>query len=172
MSEIKERSVGLDLGTKTIGVAVSDPLGWTAQPLVTIERKSLKKDLEALNQVLVQYDCRRIILGLPLNMNGSDSEQTKKVYDFEKKLKEFFPEKEIILWDERLSTAAVERTLIDADMSRQKRKEVVNHLAASFILQGYMDSQTHVTDGKSLSYDEWLMQNDVDYSDDGDPEDK
>ena len=136
-----KRILCLDVGTKTIGVAISDGLGMIAQGIKTIERKSFKKDFAELRKFKEEYPIELILVGLPLNMNGSDSAQTELVRNFCKKLENSLQMK-VELWDERLSTAAVERVLIDADMSRKKRKKVVDKLAAVYILQGYLDSRS------------------------------
>ena len=130
--------MGLDLGSKTIGVAVTDPLNIMAQPLETISRTSLVKDLERLKTIIREYEIGEIVLGNPLNMSGTSSENSRSVLLFKDKLiaEVQLP---VISWDERLSTQAMQRMLIDADVSRQKRKKVIDKLAAVFILQGYLD---------------------------------
>lgn len=131
--------MGLDLGTKTIGVAVSDESRITAQPIGVIRRVSFEKDLIALKELVEKYQVTEIVLGLPVNMNGTMGEKSLSAMRFRDRLAERtgLP---IGVWDERLSTAAVNRVLIDGDMSRAKRKGVVDKLAASYILQGYLDS--------------------------------
>lgn len=131
--------MGLDLGTKTIGVAVSDESRITAQPIGVIKRVSFEKDLIALNELVEKYQVTEIVLGLPINMNGTMGEKSHSAMRFRDRLAERtgLP---VGVWDERLSTAAVNRVLIDGDMSRAKRKGVVDKLAASYILQGYLDS--------------------------------
>lgn len=134
------RIMGLDLGDKTIGVALSDPLGWTAQGLETIKRLDIKKDLQRLEEIIKEYGVSKIIIGLPKNMDGSIGQQGNKVLDFEKILFKNFPKLEIIKWDERMTTMAAERTLLEADLSRKKRKKLIDKVAAVYILQGYLDS--------------------------------
>ncbi|MEK6758585.1 MAG: Holliday junction resolvase RuvX [Deltaproteobacteria bacterium] len=133
------RIMGLDLGTKTIGVAVSDESRITAQPIGVIRRVSFEKDLIALKELVEKYQVTEIVLGLPVNMNGTMGDKSISAMRFRDKIAERtgLP---VGVWDERLSTAAVNRVLIDGDMSRAKRKGVVDKLAASYILQGYLDS--------------------------------
>lgn len=133
------RLMGLDVGDKTIGVALSDPLGWTAQGLETIKRIGIKKDLQRLNEIIEEYDVKQIIVGLPKNMDGTIGMQGEKVLDFCERLGKRFNDIEVIQWDERMTTMAAERTLLEADVSRGKRKKVIDKLAATYILQGYLD---------------------------------
>lgn len=134
------RSMGLDVGDKTIGVAVSDLFGWTAQGLETIQRVGIKKDLQRLEEIIKEHDVNKIVVGLPKNMNGTIGPQGEKVLEFNEKLKKRFSDVEIVSWDERLTTVAAERSLIEADVSRKKRKQVIDKMAAVYILQGYLDS--------------------------------
>ena len=133
------RIMGLDVGDKTIGIALSDPLGWTAQGLKTVQRTGIKKDLQKLGEIIKEYDVKKIVVGLPKNMDGTIGPQCQKVLEFNEKLGKRFTDIEIIQWDERLTTVAAERTLIEADVSRKKRKEVIDKIAAVHILQGYLD---------------------------------
>ena len=126
----------MDVGEKRIGVAVSDPLGYTAQGISTIRRE----DIEELQRLIKDYEIGRIIVGLPRNMNGSIGEQGKKVLDFVGRLKKKI-DLPIITWDEKLTTKESERILLKADLSRTKRKKVIDKLAAALILQNYLDSQ-------------------------------
>ncbi len=130
--------IGLDLGTKTIGIAVADPLWTVASPRETIKRTKFGADAERLSQLIEETGAGGLILGLPLNMDGSEGPRVQSTRTFARNLlqKINIP---ICFWDERLSTVAVTRTLLDADTSRQKRAEVVDKLAASFILQGALD---------------------------------
>ena len=130
--------LGLDLGTKTIGIAVADPLWTVASPRETIRRTKFGADAERLGQLIEETGAGGLILGLPLNMDGSEGPRVQSTRTFARNLlqKINIP---ICFWDERLSTVAVTRTLLDADTSRQKRAEVVDKLAASFILQGALD---------------------------------
>ena len=133
------RALGLDVGDKTIGVAASDLFGWTAQGIETIIRTNIKKDLQRLEELVKQYEVNKIVVGLPKNMNGTIGPQGDKVLEFVERLKKRF-KVEIVLWDERLTTVAAERSLIEADVSRKKRKQVIDKMAAVYILQGYLDS--------------------------------
>lgn len=135
------RILGLDVGSKTIGVAVSDPLGWTAQGVTTIRRENLGRDLDQIDKLMGDYEVERIVVGLPLRMDGTEGTQAGIIQEFVEKLRKRFEMIPVFLWDERLSTAAAERTLLEADLSRAKRREVINQMAAVFILQGYLDSQ-------------------------------
>ncbi|GAB6182018.1 Holliday junction resolvase RuvX [Desulfotomaculum defluvii] len=133
------RIMGLDVGDKTIGVAISDPLGWTAQGLEVIRRDTLEKDFNRLGQIIKEYSVEKILVGMPKNMNATIGPQGEKVLAFIEQLKEntHLP---IKTWDERLSTVAAERMLIQADVSRSKRKKVIDKMAAAVILQGYLDA--------------------------------
>lgn len=136
------RILGLDYGDRTIGVAVSDPFGWTAQGVEIIRRKNdneYKKSMERLGQLIQQYEIESIVLGYPKNMDNSEGPRCEKTKIFQERLLEFFPDIPVILWDERMSTIAAERSLLEADLSRSKRKNVIDKMAAVFILQGYLD---------------------------------
>lgn len=132
------RILGLDIGDKTIGVAISDEMGWTAQALKTIRRNGSKKEISELKELIEEYEAKEILVGLPKNMDGSLGFQAKKVLAFVERLKSSLS-LPILLWDERLSTVRAERTLLEADLSRKKRKGLRDKLAAQFILQGYLD---------------------------------
>ncbi|WP_442916672.1 Holliday junction resolvase RuvX [Lutispora sp.] len=138
---IDMRLMGLDVGDATIGVAVSDELGWMAHGICTIRRKSLNEDMKQLKDIIEGKNVGKIIIGLPKNMNNTMGERCRKSIEFGEIIKDFFPGIEIILWDERLTTAAAQRTLLEADVSRKNRKKVIDKIAAIFILQGYMDAQ-------------------------------
>ncbi len=136
------RILGLDFGSVTIGVAVSDPLGWTAQGVEIIRRSeenNLKKSIERLKGICEEYNVERIVLGFPKNMDNSEGERAKKTIAFKKRIKKELG-LPVVMWDERLSTVAAERSLIEADVSRAKRKDVIDKMAAVYILQGYLDS--------------------------------
>ncbi|CAM3225376.1 Holliday junction resolvase RuvX [Corallococcus sp. ZKHCc1 1396] len=133
------RTFGLDYGTKTIGVAVSDGLGLTAQTVTTVRRSSIKADLAELSRLVKEYEVTRIVLGLPLNMNGSEGPRAEASRKFADMLGQSLG-LPVELWDERLSTVAAQRTLLEADVSRAKRREVIDQLAAQFILQGWLDA--------------------------------
>ena len=133
------RQLGLDFGERRIGVAVSDPLGITAQGVSVVERSgSLKKDLELILSIIHSYEVDGIVLGLPKNMNGTEGPAAEKVRDFGRLLEEMSSIK-VIYWDERLSTSSAQRVMLDADLSRRKRKARVDRLAAVIILQNYLD---------------------------------
>ncbi|NFF28828.1 Holliday junction resolvase RuvX [Clostridium botulinum] len=133
------RILGLDIGNKTIGVAVSDPLGFTAQGITTIYRKELEKDIEEVGKICHEYKIELIISGLPKNMNGTIGEQGEKVLEFCDVLKDKL-DIPIKMWDERLTTVAAHRAMLEANLSRAKRKKIVDKIAATYILQGYLDS--------------------------------
>ena len=130
--------LGLDLGTKRIGVALSDEMGWTAQPLEVIQSRSLTKDLAAITALIRNNEVEEVVLGLPRHMNGRLGPEAERVKNFGARLAEEAPIK-ISYWDERLSTVSAERALLEADVSRAKRKKVVDKIAAGIILQGYLD---------------------------------
>jgi putative holliday junction resolvase len=133
------RILGLDVGDRTIGVAVSDPLGLTAQGITTINRKKEDDDIAELKKICAEYSVETIVCGLPKNMNGTVGEQGQKVLEFCNILKDKV-EIPIKMWDERLTTAAAERAMLEANLSRAKRKKIVDKMAATYILQGYLDS--------------------------------
>jgi putative Holliday junction resolvase len=130
--------MGLDYGDKTIGVAVSDEFGWTAQGLETVRRKKPEDDLDRLEQIVNQYSVTEIVLGLPKNMNGTIGPRGEICKEFAATLQDKF-ELTVHLWDERLTTVSAQRTLIEADVSRKKRKLVIDKMAAVLILQGFLD---------------------------------
>lgn len=135
------RIMGLDVGERTIGVAVSDPLGLTAQGITTIRRDGdLEKDLEKLQQIIKEWEVTGIVVGLPKNMNGTLGPSAERCQEMAKVLAETtgLP---VESWDERLSTMAAERTLLEGNVSRRKRKKVIDKMAAVIILQGYLDFQ-------------------------------
>lgn len=133
--------LGLDYGDRRIGVSISDDLGWTAQGLEVIERRKEGRDLQRIAELVKQYEVEEIVVGLPKNMNGSIGPRGELCQAFAGELKEQL-QLPIHLWDERLSTVAAERTLLEADVSRKKRKGVVDKLAAALILQNYLDSKS------------------------------
>ena len=140
------KKIGLDVGDKTIGVAISDALNITAQGITTIERIGIKKDTSKVIDYIKEYDCDTVIIGLPLKLDGSDSPQTEKVREFRTKLEnklraERLKDVSIEYYDERLTTVMAERVLIEADLSRKRRKEVIDKQAAVIILQSYLDSR-------------------------------
>ncbi|PKG24462.1 Holliday junction resolvase RuvX [Niallia nealsonii] len=136
------RTMGLDVGSKTVGVSISDAFGWTAQGIETIKIDEDKKEfgIKRIGLLIVEHDVSKIVVGLPKNMNGSIGFRGEASMDYAKLLEEEFG-LPVILWDERLTTMAAERILLEADVSRKKRKKVIDKMAASMILQGYLDSQ-------------------------------
>lgn len=136
--------IALDVGDKTIGVALSDDLMLTAQGLMTIERIGIRKDTGKVIDLIKEYHCDTVVVGLPKNLNGTDSIQTQKVYEFkmmlENKLKSTGMNAiDVVYQDERFTTLMAEKVLIEADVSRKKRKEVIDKQAAVLILQGYLE---------------------------------
>lgn len=141
------RILGLDMGSKRIGIAISDELGFTAQGLETLESKNPESDADNIGKIVEQYGVTEVVVGMPYNMNGTEGPQAKKVREFMERMaqKMDVPLKE---WDERLSTAAAERTLLEADLSRSKRRKVIDKLAAVLILQGYLDNRSRGLSGE------------------------
>ncbi len=136
------RILGLDYGDKTIGVAVSDPFGWTAQGVEIIRRTNeneYKKSLSRIAELIAQYEVEKIVLGFPKNMDNTEGPRCEKTRAFKERLEKRFQNIPVILWDERMSTIAAERSLLEADMSRAKRKNVIDKMAAVHILQGFLD---------------------------------
>lgn len=138
------RKMCLDVGDKTVGIAVSDELGYTAQGIMTLERVGIRKDTGKIIDMVKEYGCDTVVIGLPKNLNGSDSIQTEKVREFrtmlENKMRSTGMKDIKIVWqDERLTTVMAERVLIAADVSRSKRKKVIDKQAAVIILQSYLD---------------------------------
>lgn len=134
------RILGLDYGSKTIGVAMCDPLGITAQPFETIVRKDenkLRKSLARIEAIVSEYNVEKIVLGLPLNMNDTIGERAEKTLEFKEMLQRR-TELEIIMWDERLTTKEAEDVLIESNVRREDRKKYIDQIAATFILEGYM----------------------------------
>lgn len=135
----RPRILGLDVGSKTIGIAISDPLGITAQGLETIRRQNKRLDFEKLAQVIRQYEVAQIVVGYPLRMSGMEGVQAEKMQHFAEALRKKFGIP-VHLWDERLSSAEANRVLRESEMSIKRRGETVDRLAAVLILQGWMDS--------------------------------
>lgn len=133
------RILSLDVGDARIGVAVSDPLGFTAQGVKTINRVSYTKDIEEIKKICDEYKVEKIVVGLPKNMNGTIGPQCEKVMAFCDEMKKVITLPQI-MWDERLTTVAAHKSMLEADLSRAKRKKQVDKIAACFILQGYLDS--------------------------------
>ena len=137
------RVMGLDYGSKTVGVAISDPLGLTAQGVETIWRKQenkLRQTLARIEELISEYQVERIILGYPKNMNNTIGERALKSLEFKEKL-EGRTGLPVVMWDERLTTAEAERTLMETGVRRENRKQYLDQMAAVLILQGYLDKE-------------------------------
>ena len=130
--------MSLDVGSRTIGIACSDALLMTARGIETIRRTSLEKDFNRLQELIAEYEVHELVVGMPKNMNGTKGERAEKTEEFVNKMKEVI-NLPVTYWDERLSTVMAERQLIAADVSRKKRKSVIDKMAAVVILQGYLD---------------------------------
>ncbi|WP_375266078.1 Holliday junction resolvase RuvX [Planktotalea sp.] len=141
--------IGLDLGTKTIGVAVSDGLLSVASPLETIKRSKYAADAARLSELIAKRDIAGIVLGLPFNMDGSEGPRCQSTRAF---ARNFARQSDlpITYWDERLSTVAAERALLEADASRKRRAEVIDNIAAAYILQGALDRLSHIKRAASV----------------------
>ena len=139
---LKHKILGLDVGSKTVGIAISDLMGWTAQGLDTLRINEEQDDLgiDQLAKIIKDNQVGTVVIGLPKNMNNSIGFRGEASIKYKEKLQESIPSIDIVMWDERLSTMAAERSLLEADVSRQKRKKVIDKMAALFILQGYLDS--------------------------------
>lgn len=134
----KNRLLGLDLGEKTIGLALSDLTWFISSPFEVIRRTTIETDYKALQKAILEFNIAALVIGLPLNMNGSEGPQAQKARAFVDALAEVI-DIPVYFWDERLSTVAVTRTLLAADVSRKRRSQVVDKMAATFILQGALD---------------------------------
>lgn len=134
------RIIGLDVGEKRIGVALSDELAIAAHPLTVIVRNGLGKDLGKIEEIVQEYSAAGIVVGLPLNMNGTIGESAKRVLSFTDSLKKKLPVS-VETWDERLTTVSSEKVLLEADLSRKKRKKVIDKVAATLLLQCYLDNR-------------------------------
>ncbi|MET3700005.1 putative Holliday junction resolvase [Bacillus oleivorans] len=136
------RILGLDVGSKTVGVAVSDELGWTAQGLetISIDEEAGEFGFDRLDKLMKEYDVTKVVVGLPKNMNGTIGPRGEASQVYASKIEKRYGIP-VVLWDERLTTMAAERVLLEADVSRKKRKKVIDKMAAHFILQSYLNSQ-------------------------------
>lgn len=137
------RIMGLDFGSKTVGVAVSDPLYITAQGVEIIRREQenkLRKTLARIEELVKEYEVDEIVLGLPKNMNNSIGERAEKTLEFKAMLERRIG-LNVVMWDERLTTVAADKTMMEAGVRRENRKKYVDQIAATFILQGYLDSR-------------------------------
>lgn len=138
------RIMGLDFGSKTVGVAVSDPLYITAQGVEIIRREQenkLRKTLARIEELVKEYEVEEIVLGLPKNMNNSIGERAEKTLEFKAMLERRIG-LNVVMWDERLTTVAADKTMMEVGVRRENRKKYVDQIAATFILQGYLDSRT------------------------------
>jgi len=136
------RILGLDVGSKTVGVAISDELGWTAQGLTTLKINEEKEEFgfDEIGQLIKEYQVSKVIIGLPKNMNGTIGPRGEASQNYAAEIENRFAVP-TVLWDERLTTMAAERVLLEADVSRKKRKKVIDKMAAMMILQGFLDSK-------------------------------
>ena len=139
--ESPHRVLGLDVGARRIGIAISDPLGITAQGLETLHRKNKKHDLHHFYKLIREYDVKEIVVGLPLRMSGQEGIQAEKIQLFAEDLRKQF-KLPVHLWDERLTSAEANRLLRETDMSIEKRGQAVDRMAAILILQGWMESRS------------------------------
>ncbi|MGH9557384.1 MAG: Holliday junction resolvase RuvX [Terriglobales bacterium] len=142
------RFLALDVGSKTIGMAISDPLGITAQGLETLQRKNKRTDFEALSRILEQYEVGEIVVGYPLRMSGVAGTQAERMAEFAEQLRRRF-QVPVHLWDERLTSAEAGRVLRATEMSIRRRGQVVDRLAAVLILQSFMDNRRAQTESAS-----------------------
>ena len=145
------KKIGLDVGDKTIGVAVSDALNITAQGIMTIERIGIKKDTTKVMDLIKEHGCDTVVVGLPKKLDGTDSPQTEKVYEFKTKLENKLKSSgmgdvAIEFYDERLTTVSAERVLEESGVPREERKAYIDQIAAVYILQGYLDRQGQTDD--------------------------
>ena len=138
------RCMALDLGSKTIGIAVSDVTGLIAGGVETIRRTSPQRDDQRLTELVQEYEVATLVVGYPKNMNGTVGERAHGCEQFAEHLRALFPCLEVVLWDERLSTVVAEKVLVDADLRRKKRRKVIDMMAAVVILQNYLDSRQNL----------------------------
>ena len=134
------RAMSLDVGTKTIGIATSDLMWMIANGVETIRRTSVERDFARIGELIKDHEVSTLVVGYPKNMNGSIGERAQICEAFAEELRNRFPVCKVVLWDERLSTVAAEKVLVDADMRRNKRKKIIDMMAAVVILQNYLDS--------------------------------
>jgi putative Holliday junction resolvase len=141
------RLMGLDVGTKRVGIALSDQMGWTAQAHVVMPRSSAEQEAAYLRQVCQEYEVEKLIFGLPFNMDGSKGKKAEEVEAYARKLAERL-RLPYTFTDERLTTVSAENVLLQADVSRKRRKQVVDKMAAAYILQSYLDRQAKIKNEK------------------------
>lgn len=134
------RAMSLDVGTKTIGIATSDLMWMIANGVETIRRTNVERDFTRIGELIKEHEVSTLVVGYPKNMNGSIGERAQICEAFAEELRNRFPACKVVLWDERLSTVAAEKVLVDADMRRNKRKKIIDMMAAVVILQNYLDS--------------------------------
>jgi putative Holliday junction resolvase len=142
------RIIGLDMGSHTIGMAISDESGMIAQSLETIKRRSTEEDFKEISRVIDQFKVEKIVVGLPKNMNGTLGKQAEMVLEWIEGLKKRIS-LPVVTWDERLTTVGATKILLEADLSRKKRKKVIDQVAAALILQGFLDQDRNLKDGSS-----------------------
>ena len=143
------RTMGFDVGSCTLGIAISDELGITAQGLKTLKRRSMEDDLKEIATIIDQFEIEKIVVGLPKNMDGTLGKQAEFVLKWIKVLMDKI-QVPVVTWDERLSTVGASKVLLEADLSRRKRKKVIDKLAAVLILQGYLDQSRRTNHGAFL----------------------
>ena len=142
------RSMGLDVGGVRIGIALSDETGLIAQGLATLERAGWKRDLQYLASVAEKYEVNQVVIGNPLNLDGSSGRQAERIVDFASRLRES-TRLQVVLWDERFTSLSAERVLIEGGVRRERRKQVIDQMAAAIMLQSYLDSQNrHAGSGR------------------------
>ncbi len=134
----KMRMMGLDIGSRTIGVAISDELEMTAQGLRTIKRRSMEEDLKEIGMIISEYQVKKVVVGLPKNMDGTLGKGTEAIFEWIEAFRERI-NLPVVTWDERLTTVEATKILLEADLSRRKRKKVIDKVAAVLILQAYLD---------------------------------
>jgi putative Holliday junction resolvase len=141
--------MGLDVGTKTVGIAVSDELGLTGQAVTTLRRTNVRADLDALAALVEEHEVGQLVVGLPMNMDGTEGPSAQLARALGDKLAErtSLP---VAYWDERLTTREAQRTLLEADVSRARRRKVIDQVAATLILQGWLDARAHARGGADL----------------------
>jgi len=138
------RTMALDVGEVTLGVAISDELGITAQPITTIDRRGIKHDLRSIAELVTKHEIGTIVVGLPLRLSGLVGSSAESALEFAERVRARV-NLPVVTWDERYSTMQAERVLLEGDASRRKRREVINQIAAAIILQSYLDSQPRET---------------------------
>lgn len=136
------RIMGLDVGEKRIGIALSDPMGWTAQAHSVLSRTKLEEDFQHIRKLCAEYEVEKIVVGFPRNMNGTVGPKAREIQEFAESLQEYL-NLPLDYWDERLTSKQAERVLLEADISRRKRKQLIDKIAAANILQAYLNRLTN-----------------------------